>query len=82
MRPSAPSSMLTSALPLAPLMSSRCALVALHLFAEEGRDGEDGGHAPGLRDGWKMDCLMGPIWESPRPPVSTNCQTDFGRGTR
>ena len=56
-RPSALSSTLASALPFSPLISSRrSALVALHLIAEEGRDGEDGGHAPGLGDEWKMGC--------------------------
>ena len=42
----------------------KCALIALHLIAEErGGDGE-GGHAPGLRDEWKMGCLKSPMWES------------------
>ena len=28
----------------------KCALIAVHLIAEEGRGGEDGCHAPGLGD--------------------------------
>ena len=32
----------------------KCALIALHVIAEEGRDG-DGCHAPGLRNEWKME---------------------------
>ena len=31
----------------------KCALIALHLIAEEGRDGE-GCHVPGLGDEWEM----------------------------
>ena len=53
-RPSAHSSMLTSVHTSSLLMSSRkCALTALHVIAEEGRDG-DGCHVPGLGDEWKM----------------------------
>ena len=44
-------------------MSSKSALIALHVIAEEGRDG-DGCHAPGLGDGWKMGCPKSPMWES------------------
>ena len=40
-----------------------CALVALHVIAEEGRDG-DGCHVPGLEDEWKMGCPKSPMWES------------------
>ena len=47
MRPSVPLSMLTSAAFL-----KKCALVALDVIAEEGRDG-----VPGLGDEWKMACL-------------------------
>ena len=51
-----------------PLLSAdvhkKCALIALHLIAEEGRDGKDGGHAVGLGDGWKMGCPKSPMWES------------------
>ena len=56
--------MLTSA----PLFSAdvlkKCALIALHVIAEEGRGGEDGCHAPGLGDEWKVGCPKGPMWES------------------
>ena len=38
----------------------KCALLALHVIVEEGRDG-DGCHVPGLGDEWKMGC---PMWES------------------
>ena len=34
----------------------KCALVALHFIAEEGRGGADGCHAPGLGDEWKVGC--------------------------
>ena len=44
-------------------MSSRSALIALHLIAEEGRNGE-GCHVPGLGDVWDMRCLKSPMWES------------------
>ena len=33
----------------------KCALLALHVIAEEGRDGH-GCHVPGLEDEWKMGC--------------------------
>ena len=47
-RPSASSSMLTSALPFASAdVLKKCALLAVHLIAEEGRDGDDGCHVPG-----------------------------------
>ena len=39
----------------------KCALIALH---EQGRDGEDGCHAPGLEDEWKVDYPKSPTWES------------------
>ena len=39
----------------------KCACVALHLIAEEGRGGEDGCHAPGLGDEWKMGCPQSSI---------------------
>ena len=41
----------------------KCALIALHWIAEEGRGG-DGCHAPGLGDEWKMGCPKSPTWES------------------
>ena len=41
----------------------KCALLALHVIAEEGRDG-DGCHVPGLGDEWKMGCPKSPMWES------------------
>ena len=42
----------------------QCALIALHLSAEEGRGGEDGCHVPNLGDEWKEDCPRSPMWES------------------
>ena len=46
-----------------PLLSAdvlrKCALIAL-----EGKFGEDGCHAPGLGDEWKMGCPKSPMWES------------------
>ena len=42
----------------------KCALIALHLVAEEGRGGEDGCHAPDLRDERKCGCPKSPMWES------------------
>ena len=54
-------------LAFAPLFSAdvlkKCALIALHVIAEEGRDG-DGCHVPGLGDEWKVDCPKSPMWES------------------
>ena len=44
-------------------MSSRSALIALHTIVEEGKDGEDGCHAPGLGDGWIVGCPKSPKWE-------------------
>ena len=41
----------------------KCALLALHVIAEEGRDGH-GCHVPGLEDEWKMGCPKSPKWES------------------
>ena len=53
--------------PLPPLFSvnvlKKCALIALHVIAEEGRDG-DGCRVPGLGDEWKMGCPQSPMWES------------------
>ena len=40
----------------------KCALLALHLIVEEGRDG-DGCYAPGLGDEWKMGSPESPVWE-------------------
>ena len=40
----------------------KCALIALHVIAEEGRDG-DGSHVPGFGDEWKMGCPKSPTWE-------------------
>ena len=42
----------------------KCALIALHVLAKEGRDGEDGRRAPGLGDDWKVGCPKSPMWES------------------
>ena len=41
----------------------KCALIALHDVAEEGRDG-DGCHVPGPRDEWKISCPKSPRCES------------------
>ena len=41
----------------------KCALIALHVIAEGGRDG-DGCHVPGLWDEWKMGCPKISMWES------------------
>ena len=40
-----------------------CALLALHIIAEEGRDG-DGFQVLGVGDEWKMGCPKSPMWES------------------
>ena len=42
----------------------KCAFIALHVIAEEGRDAEVGCRAPGLGDDWKMGCPESPMWES------------------
>ena len=57
--------MLTSVPTLFPadVLLKKCALIALHLIAEERRDG-DGCHAPGLVDEWMMGCPKSPMWES------------------
>ena len=42
----------------------KCALlIALHVLAEEGRDG-DRCHVHGLGDEWEMGCPKSPVWES------------------
>ena len=41
----------------------KCALFALHVIAEEGRDG-DGFQVTVVGDEWKMDCPKSPMWES------------------
>ena len=41
----------------------KCAFLALHVVAEEGRDC-GGCHVPGLGDEWKMGCPKSPMWES------------------
>ena len=41
----------------------KCALIALHVIAEEGRDG-DGCPVRGLGGDWKMGCPKSPMWES------------------
>ena len=42
----------------------RCAFIALHVMAEEGRDG-DGSQVPEqLGEEWKMGCPKSPKWES------------------
>ena len=51
--------------PFSPLMSSRSARLSPCIsIAEEGRNGEDGCHAPGLGDEWKMSCPKSLMWES------------------
>ena len=42
----------------------KCALIALHLIAEEGSGGEDGCHASGLGDEWEMGGPKSAMWES------------------
>ena len=39
----------------------KCALIALHVIAEEGRDG-DACHVPGLGEEWIMQCPKSPMW--------------------
>ena len=56
--------MLTSVPPLFSAdVLNKCALLALHIIAEEGRDG-DGFQVPGLEDEWKMGCPKIPMRES------------------
>ena len=63
-RPFALSSMLTSAPPLFSAdVLEECALLALHIIAEEGRDG-DGFQTPELGDEWKICCPKSPRWVS------------------
>ena len=50
-------------------VSKKCALLALHLVAEEGRDG-DGCHAPGTGDEWEMGC-PGEAWSEDEDAAST-----------
>ena len=38
----------------------KCALIAMHLMAEERRNGE-GCHVPGLGDEWEMVCSISPM---------------------
>ena len=64
MNPSSLSSLPTSVLSSSLLMVLRMgALIALHVIAEEERDG-DGCHVPGLGDFWKMGCPKSPMRES------------------
>ena len=42
----------------------KCALIARHFIAEEGRSGEDGCHAPDSGDERKLGCSKSPMWES------------------
>ena len=42
----------------------KCALIARHLLAEEGRGGESGSQAPDLGDAWRFGCPKSPMWES------------------
>ena len=64
MKHSAPSSMLASVLPLFSAVLKKCALVAFHVFAEEGRGEEVGCGTLGLGDEWKMGRSKSPMWES------------------
>ena len=43
---------------------NECALIAMHLIAEEERGGEVACRAPGLGEEWKMGCPTSPVWES------------------
>ena len=63
----------------------KCALIALHLIAEEGRGGEDGGHAPGLVNKWKMGCPKSSVWDSDDEAWSEDksvVKAMFGRKTK
>ena len=42
----------------------KCALIALHVTAKEGRGGESGCHVLGMGDSWKFGCPKSPMWES------------------
>ena len=42
----------------------KCALIAVHIIAEEGEGGEDGCHAPDLVSEWNLGCPKSPMWES------------------
>ena len=42
----------------------KCALIALQIIAEGGRDEEVGCRVPGLGDEWKMGRPRSPMWES------------------
>ena len=41
----------------------KCELIALHVIAEEGREG-DGFQVPELGEEWQMGCQNSPMWES------------------
>ena len=41
----------------------KCSLIALHLIAEERRNGE-GCRIFGLGDEWEMECPKSPMWET------------------
>ena len=45
------------------MVLKKCALLALHVMAEEGRDG-DGFQVSELGEEWKMGCPKSPMWES------------------
>ena len=49
-------------------------------IAEEGRDGEDGGHAPRLADEWKVGCAKSPMWWSEDESVSSSCSREGNVG--
>ena len=42
----------------------KCALIALHLIAEDGRGRESGCQAPDLGDSWECGCPESPVCES------------------
>ena len=64
MRLLVPPSILTSVPPrFSADVIKKCALLALHIIAEEGREGMEF-QVPVLGDGWKMRCPMSPLWES------------------
>ena len=42
----------------------KCALIGMHIIAEEGRGGKSGCRTPDLGDTWKFGCPWSPTWES------------------
>ena len=55
----------------------KCALIALHLIAEEGRYGE-ACHVPCLGDEWETSCPKSPMWESGDEAWSEDESVSYG----